>query len=342
MLGFLIRRLPFWVREPLLIVVGSVFGVRITYLAVRDLDRVAACIGAVFLVFTAIRVHVVVRALRARRGQGPAASAAGTGAGGGAAVQAQPQDRVPGARSEAGPGPGPAIQEKEPNAWLQAFAALGVFAVLAALAWLDPHLPSGDNTPKAASCSSSEDEALPKVYGQRPRPLTGDELCEALDRPDLARLLGTPEEVADTVSGDSRTALLSDGKVAQPEAEIRFETYTVNISATYDELTTAQYVKLMKSGSGQDVRTLTVLGRPAILSSDHTLQFEVSLGTGGGTGGPAGEGPLARTLTVALDPEDRGGHYELTVWSTSGALLEDGVLQGIAEKILPTLPERTA
>jgi len=39
MLGFLIRLLPFWVREPLLIAVGAVFGVRIMYLAVRDHDR---------------------------------------------------------------------------------------------------------------------------------------------------------------------------------------------------------------------------------------------------------------------------------------------------------------
>jgi hypothetical protein len=67
MLGFLVRLLPFWVREPLLIVVGSVFGVRIMYLAHRDGEGVAAAIGLAFLVFTAVRIHTVVRALRARR-----------------------------------------------------------------------------------------------------------------------------------------------------------------------------------------------------------------------------------------------------------------------------------
>ena len=71
MLGLLLRVLPFWVREPLLIVIGSVFGLRIMYLAARDSDRVAAAIGAAFLVFTAIRVHTVVRALRARRKPSP-------------------------------------------------------------------------------------------------------------------------------------------------------------------------------------------------------------------------------------------------------------------------------
>ncbi|CAM5572066.1 hypothetical protein SALBM217S_06234 [Streptomyces griseoloalbus] len=59
MLGFLVRLLPFWVREPLLILVGTVFGVRILYLAlVDDAGWVAAAIGAVFLLGTALRVRV--------------------------------------------------------------------------------------------------------------------------------------------------------------------------------------------------------------------------------------------------------------------------------------------
>lgn len=67
---------------------------------------------------------------------------------------------------------------------------------------------------------------------------------------------------------------------------------------------------------------------------------EVNLGSGG-SGGPVEQGPLARTLSVALDGKDPGGYYEITVWSTSGALPDDSVLLGIAEKVLPTLPERT-
>ncbi len=78
MLGFLIRRLPFWVREPLLVVIGFVFGVRIMYVAVRDQDLAAAGIGAVFLLVAAISVYRVVKALRARRNPSPAVSAPGT------------------------------------------------------------------------------------------------------------------------------------------------------------------------------------------------------------------------------------------------------------------------
>ncbi|MFI6689671.1 DUF6215 domain-containing protein [Streptomyces sp. NPDC050485] len=329
MLGFLLRLLPFWVREPLLIAVGSVLGVRIMYLAVRDHDQVAAGLGAVFLVLTAIRVHVVLRALRARRNPGPAAPADGAAADAAAQTQA-----------EAVPRPGPVTPQKEPNVWGQAIAAVVVVGALAAALWMAPRmLPSDDSTPQPASCPAGEHKELPKAYQETPRAATGDELCKALNRPDLARLLGTPGEIATTVSGTSNTAPLTDGKVALPEAEVRFGTYTVNLSATYNELSTAQYVKMMKFGNEKDIKTLTVLGRPAVLYSDHTMAFKISLG-GGGSGGPVEQGPLARTLSVALDRVDRGGYYEVTVWSTSGALPDDSALLGIAEKVLPTIPER--
>ncbi|MFE0416577.1 DUF6215 domain-containing protein [Streptomyces tendae] len=313
MLGFLVRLLPFWVREPLLILVGAVFGVRITYLAHRDGEGVAAAIGLVVLVFTAVRVHTVARALRARRAPAPAVAPV-------AAVAA----------------------EKEPNAWGQAFAAVAVFAALGSALWLGPHLlpADDDGAPRAASCAGGEDEELPGAYRRTPRAVTGDELCNALNRTDLAQLLGTPAETATAVSGTSNTAPLTDGKVAQPEAEVQFDTYTVNVTVTYNELSIAQYVKLMEYGEETDVKTLSVLGRPAVLASDHTMKIEINLG-GGGSGGPVEQGPLARTLSVALDAKDRGGYYDITVWSTSGALPDDGALLDIAEKVLPTIPERT-
>jgi hypothetical protein len=96
----------------------------------------------------------------------------------------------------------------------------------------------------------------------------------------------------------------------------------------------------MKFGDEKDIKTLTVLGRPAVLSSDHTMKLEINLGSGG-SGGPVEQGPLARTLTVALDRNDRGGYCDITVWSTSGALPNDSVLLNIAEKVLPRIPERT-
>ncbi|MFF0692778.1 DUF6215 domain-containing protein [Streptomyces tendae] len=330
MLGFLVRLLPFWVREPLLILVGSVFGVRIMYLAHRDGEWVAAAIGLVFLVFTAVRVHTVARALRARRARrapapGPAPAA----------------EVAPAAIAPAAPAVAVAA-EKEPNAWGQAVAAVAVFAALGAALWLGPHLlPSDDDgAPRAVSCADGEGEELPVAYRKTPRAVTGDELCNALNRPDLPQLLGTPAETATAVSGTSNTAPLTDGKVAQPEAEVQFDTYTVNVSVTYNELSIAQYVKLMEYGEETDVRKLSVLGRPAVLASGHTMKIEINLG-GGGSGGPVEQGPPARTLSVALDAKDRGGYCDITVWSTSGALPDDSALLDIAEKVLPTIPDRT-
>jgi hypothetical protein len=347
MLGFLLRLLPFWVREPLLIAVGSVLGVRIMYLAVHDHDRVAAGLGVVFLVFTAVRVYAVIRALRARRNPSPTASADGAAVDAAsqpqtqtqAQPQAQPQTQ-PQAQVGTGPRPRSDTPEKEHNAWSQAVAAVAVFGALAAALWVAPRfMPSDDNTPQPASCSGGAHEELPKAYKDTPQPVTGEELCKALNRPDLAMLLGTPGETATTVSSTNNTAPLTDGKVAQPEAEVTFDTYTVNVSATYNELSTDQYVKLMKFGDEKDIKTLTVLGRPAVLSSDHTMKLEINLGSGG-SGGPVEQGPLARTLSVALDRKDRGGYCDITVWSTSGALPNDSVLLNIAEKVLPRIPER--
>ncbi|MGJ5752735.1 hypothetical protein FB563_0840 [Streptomyces puniciscabiei] len=329
MLGFLLRLLPFWVREPLYVVIGSVFGVRLMYLAVRDHDWVPAGIGAVFLVFTAIRIHTMVRVLRARRDPDTPAPAPAVGTAAAAAPQVQ--------------APAPVTAEKEPNAWGQAVAAVAVFGAIGAVLWLGPHLlPSDDATQRAASCPGPGHEELPQVYRKTSRPVTGDQLCKALNRPDLARLLGTPGETATTASGNSDTAALTDGKVAEPEAEIGFDTYTVNLSATYNHLSVAQYVKLKQIGNEPNVETRTVLGRPAVFSSDHTMKLEFRLGSGGSSGGPVEEGPMARTLTVALDGKDRGGYYDLTVWSQTGALPDDSALVDIAEKVLPTIPERGA
>ncbi|WP_250404740.1 DUF6215 domain-containing protein [Streptomyces cellostaticus] len=376
MLGLLLRVLPFWVREPLLIVVGSVFGARIMYLAVRDSDRVAAAIGAAFLVFTAIRVHTVVRAFRARRkpvpGSAAAVDGAGTDASGHAKDHAQAQAQAAPAGSQApiavpaaaaapapapapdgghtggptgtAPRPAPGKPEKDHNAWGQAVAALAVFGALAAAVMLgDRVMPADTTTPRPASCSDAEDEKPPKAYARTPRAVTGSDLCEALNRPDLARLLGTPEEIANSASGSNGTALLTDGKVAEPDAQITFDTYSVKLSATYNEMSTAQYIRLIDMAGDRiasNMRTARVLGRPAVFSSEHTMKIEFNLG-GGQKSAPAQQGPLARTLSVALDRKDKGGYYDLTVWSQTGALPSDSALLDIAEKVLPRIPARS-
>lgn len=349
MLGLILRVLPFWIREPVFILVGSAFGVGLIYAAIRDQEWIPAGLGAVLLAVTAVRVHEVVRVLRARRSLNQPVPAAGEAAGAdGNAPQAQAQPKVlmpaqTQTQTQPQPQPAtvPATPTKEPNPWGQAFAAVGLLGALAAAVWVVPHMTEGgDNAAEPASCSGSEHEKLPKAYARKPKPVTGDELCKALNRPDLAQLVGTPDETANSASGSSGTAALTAGKVAEPEARVQFDTYTVNLSATYNHLSIAQYVKMMRTG-GENIRTDTVLGRPAVFSSERTMQFEFSLGSKGSTA-PAEEGPVARTLSVALDRKDRGGYYDITVWSQSGAFPDDGALLDIAEEVLPTIPDRTA
>ncbi|MEU1469107.1 DUF6215 domain-containing protein [Streptomyces sp. NPDC005761] len=320
MLGLLLRRLPFWVREPVFILVGSVFGVRIMYLAFHDHSWVEAGIGLAFLVGTAFRIRTVVRTLRARRSRTVAAVDA-------------PADAMP----QQQPGVGSAPSRKEPNAWGQAFAAVAVFGALAAALWVVPDMTSGDNgIPEPASCSDSEHEKLSQAYAGTPKAVTGDELCTALNRPDLPEILGRPDELATTAYGTSGTAPLTGGKIAQPEAEVQFATYTVHFSATYNQLSIAQYVKMLKTG-GEEFKTHEVLGRPAVFSSDHTMQFDLSRKSG-----PVEEGPLARTLSVAFDRQDEGGYYDITVWSSFTSPPADSLLLDIAKEVLPALPDRTA
>ncbi|WP_405896738.1 DUF6215 domain-containing protein [Streptomyces sp. NBC_00727] len=317
MLGLIVRVLPFWVREPLLILFGSLFGVGMVGNALVEGRWLMAGLGAAVLVVTAYRIRMVTHAWRARR-----EAAAGP------APQAQP-----------GPGAGPTVpKKKEPNAWAQVFVALALVGALVGAVWLAPRV-TGDSTAaarKPASCSDDEPEKkLPKAYALTPGAVTGDDLCKALNRADLADLLGTPGEQPKVAYGNSGTAALTADKVAEPEARVQFDTYTVELSATYNDMTIALYTKVLAPQT-LDHRADKALGRPAVFTSDHLMQFRIG---GDASGGPATEGPLARTLTVALDRKDPGGSFDFTVWSESGAALpDDDAILGIVEKVLAALP----
>ncbi|MEU0912478.1 DUF6215 domain-containing protein [Streptomyces althioticus] len=331
MLGFLVRLLPFWVREPLVILVGTVFGVRILHMALVDGEGwVPAVIGAVFLLGAALRVRVVVHALRARRRPAP------------------PADEVAEPAPPAPVVPAPVVRrpvEKKPNAFAQTFFAIALFAVIGGALWIEGKLPedgtAATGASRPAACRLDEDEKPPSAYRNTPEAVTGADLCRALNRPELPELLGTPTERSVYASGTDNTAPLTDRKVAQPEARVEFETYTVELSATYNKLTVDQYQALTAYRDDADLRKLTVLGRPALLTSDHMMKIQFDPGSGEGASAPVEQGPLARTLTVALDGKDRGGSYDLTVWSESGLLVDDSALVDIAEAVLPAITQGT-
>ena len=223
--------------------------------------------------------------------------------------------------------------EKGHNAWGQAVAAVALFAALGGGLWASEVASgNGNSGPSAASCSDDKaDEKPGKATGR----VTGAQLCEALLRPDLAELLGTPTETAKTAFGNDGSVGLEGGKsTPMPTAEVEFDTYTVTLSATYDDLPVAGSHELLGEGEQR-----TVLGRPAVLYSDRTIRIEFRLDGGAAD---AGTGVPLRALMVAQDAKDSGGSFDVTLWRSDGMVPDDAVLLRVAEKVLPTVPGWTA
>ncbi|GGW23384.1 DUF6215 domain-containing protein [Streptomyces alanosinicus] len=230
--------------------------------------------------------------------------------------------------------PDPPPAEKEPSHLGRAVAAVAIFGLVGALLWRgQDRLPGSIAASPAnpASCSSSEHDELPREY-KTSRAVSGYELCKALNQPDLALFLGTPGEKPTTASG-SNTLVDKD---PAPEAEVDFDTCTVQLSAGF-KVSVAEWVALLSLGKQDSVKTFTVLGRPAVFSSSRAMRMNLDPVNGSSADG---NGPPVRTLYVARDKGDRGGMYHIAVWSKSGALPTDRALVRIAEKVLPALSGR--
>lgn len=145
-----------------------------------------------------------------------------------------------------------------------------------------------------------------------PRGVSGAQLCEALNRTDLAELLGTPGETAKTAGGSDGSVKFAGGKeVFNPSARVEFGTYTVTLSATYDRFPVAGSAAFLGNGA----RQRTVLGRPAVVYSDRTISISFRLD---GSDADSGPGVPARALTVARDAKDSGGSFEVVLWRADG------------------------
>ncbi|MGW1774146.1 DUF6215 domain-containing protein [Streptomyces sp. NPDC002104] len=188
--------------------------------------------------------------------------------------------------------------------------------------------------PKPVTCSHGHPTKTPanSSAGEAGQ-VTGAQLCEALHRPDLAGLLGTPAEAVKNANGGDGTSkpVGGDKEIHTPTAEIEFETYTVHLRASSGEMTVATVAELL--GNGAPPRT--VLGRPAAFYSDRTISISFRLD---GSNSSSGPGVPARALVVALDPKDGGGFYELTLWRSDGLMPDDAVVLRVAEQVLPTIP----
>ncbi|MER6122001.1 DUF6215 domain-containing protein [Streptomyces sp. NPDC001795] len=288
--------------------------------------KIPTLTGVVILAFTAWRIRTVRAMLRRRRvvraadsgGLTPGPVNEGSSAG---REMTSEQDK-----------PHYVAPAKEPNAWGQAVAAVAVVGALGVALWMGGETSSSNSAPSPARCSGGEPEKAPRDSGKAPRHVSGAQLCKALNRPDLAELLGTPGETVKTADGSGGSLKLAGGKeIDTPSAQVEFRTYNVTLSATYDRLPVATSAALL----GDDARPRTVLGRPAVFYSDRTISIRFRLDGSDATSGP---GVPARVLTVAQDKKDSGGSFEVTLWRTDGGVPDDAVLLRVAEKVLPTVP----
>lgn len=223
--------------------------------------------------------------------------------------------------------------DRKPGAWSQAITAIALVGMLGGGFWLMARTSAAESTPSPAVCSADEPSEPQDTSATGPksaRRVSGAALCEALNRADLAGLLGVPGEIALSAHGsDGSIGLPGSKRIAHPTAEVGFGTYTVHLSATYDGSPVA--------GSGtylRDAQKRTVLGHPAFLYTEQTIRIRFRIDGGESESGP---GVPARALTVALDATDSGGSFDLVVWREDGGFPDEATLTRIAEKVLPTI-----
>ncbi|MCQ4212239.1 DUF6215 domain-containing protein [Streptomyces longispororuber] len=222
------------------------------------------------------------------------------------------------------------VPEKGMNPWGQAISAVALVGALAVGFWAISKNQTDTGAgaeAKPAVCSGGEAEKGDKAAGRA----YGAQLCTALNRSDLAELLGTPGETAKSASGGGGSIGTGSSKIPHPSSRVEFDTYTVTLSATYNKLTVATTAELL----ADEVQPQKVLGRNAALYSDRTISIGFRLDGSDATSAP---GVPARVLVVPLHDKDSGGFYELTLWRSDGGVPDDTTLIQVAERVLPTIP----
>lgn len=233
----------------------------------------------------------------------------------------------------------PAASGGTANAWGQAIAAFVVVGALGGGLWA-LQKSSGEDASTALTCSTSTPSAsatasAPATAGKKNvEHLTGNQLCRVLNRPDLPTLLGTPGEKPKSLgSADDGISFGSD--TPSPNADVTLTTYTVQLSASYDDEPVTGLAGLL----GATAQERTVLGRPAVLYSTGTMGFGFSAGGDKTESLPSHP---ARSLVIARDPKDGGGSYEIAIWRQDSAPPDDATLLRVAQTVLPTIPGWTA
>ncbi|MFD8571233.1 DUF6215 domain-containing protein [Streptomyces sp. NPDC059639] len=222
------------------------------------------------------------------------------------------------------------MTEKPVNAWGQAIAAFALVGALGVGFWVVAQQPEDGRSAAedAATCSGGEPTKKDKAAGR----VSGAQLCSALNQRQLADWLGIPGEKPKSAFGNGGSVEFGKQKTPTPSARIEFETYTVELTASYDEYRvdkdTAAFI-------GRDVHVQKVLRRPAVFYTTQTMGISFRLD---GSDAKSTEGVPAEALSVALDAKNRGGSYELVMWRNSGGYPDRTALLEIAKHVLPVVP----
>ncbi len=175
------------------------------------------------------------------------------------------------------------VPEKGAGPWGQAITAVALVAALVVGLWAFAKPSSSQSGQSPARCRGGEAEKASGKPGKGPDVVSGAQLCEALNRPDLARLLGTPQESAKSASGGGGSVRLAGGEeIPNPSARVEFGTYTVSLSESYDRLPVSRAAALLGDGAGKR----TVLGRSAVLYADRTISLSFRLDGSDSHSGP--------------------------------------------------------
>ncbi|MDX3752397.1 DUF6215 domain-containing protein [Streptomyces sp. AK08-02] len=230
------------------------------------------------------------------------------------------------AEAAAGPTAGPVTAEKGMREGAQVVSALLVVACIAVGFWvMAKYQPDSETGGAPASCSrSDEDKPLSK-------PVSGVQLCEALNRPDLPQLLGTPNDRAlSAYSNERQVSNKSDVITTDPEATVQLDGYSVKLTESEDISVSDIVDSESLSITGEPK---TVLGHRAFLYSGRTLGIVFKDGKGS-----TGPGGVSRNLMVAKDPKDGGGTYEISIWRQDDLPPDGRTLVWLASQVLPTVP----
>ncbi|MBO1337892.1 DUF6215 domain-containing protein [Streptomyces sp. VRA16 Mangrove soil] len=222
------------------------------------------------------------------------------------------------------------MTDRPVNAWGQAISAVALVGALAVGFWAISDSPASerDREQKAATCSGGVPTKSDRAAGR----VSGSQLCRALNQSELASWLGTPGELPKSAYGNGGSVGTGKNKIAYPSARIEFETYTVELSASYDRFPvdeeTAAFI-------GRDAHLQKVLRRPAVFYSTETMGIRFRLD---GSDAQSTQGKPAEALSVAFDAKNRGGSWELVVWRNGGGYPDRTVLLDVAEHVLPVIP----